>query len=263
MNTTNIHYDEKLIVELYNSGISQKNIADSMGTYNTTIRRILKRNNIRIRPQTEVRSTISANPFIGDATSNYFLGYIAADGNIASKSWKTFKYAINLSTCKDPHILYKFKSFVKSANKVRSKTHKKFKTPEYSYTFSHKETWEYMNKIGLTGNKSKTLKMSIPLTRDFIRGVLDGDGTITIQNKRALHGGYATASITTASCEFSKQLLKTLKRFKPTVNYYNGVYTVAIYKIKYVEKFYHYLYDDATIFLERKEEKFRLNLRET
>lgn len=56
------------------------------------IKRILKKNNVRIKSYTEVRSLVKGNPFmnLNDPEVQYWLGWLATDGNI-------HKYSIKLS----------------------------------------------------------------------------------------------------------------------------------------------------------------------
>ncbi len=105
--------------------------------------------------------------------------------------------------------------------------------------------------------------MNIPLNRDFIRGVFDGDGSIWLANKQYSHGGYSSVAIFTASEKFASQLEEILTKFGVRLTCNNNIYKLAISTIEGVKLFYEYLYVDATIFLKRKEKKYRLNLRET
>ena len=53
----------KDIINLYKSGKNQNEIADIYNTYNTTIRRILIRNHVKIRDSSHVRRLCKHNPF--------------------------------------------------------------------------------------------------------------------------------------------------------------------------------------------------------
>lgn len=55
-------YDEQFIIEKYVAGQNAKAIATELGTYNTTIRRILLRNNISLRGVSEVNRIVKHNP---------------------------------------------------------------------------------------------------------------------------------------------------------------------------------------------------------
>lgn len=56
-------YDEQNIINRYNEGASPKEIGVELGTYNTTIRRILIRNGITPQNCSERRRVVKAIPF--------------------------------------------------------------------------------------------------------------------------------------------------------------------------------------------------------
>ncbi len=56
-------YNEQEIVEKYNNKVNTVILARELGTYNTTIRRILLRNNIKLRSSGEVQAKVKSNPF--------------------------------------------------------------------------------------------------------------------------------------------------------------------------------------------------------
>ena len=106
--------------------------------------------------------------------------------------------------------------------------------------------------MGITNNKSLTLGMNLNITKDFIRGVVDGDGYIRKK-------GYEV-SITTGSEIFAEQLKNsfvnlfniTPKIYKNSKNHKNTIYNVTILgkeKVKFVLK---ELYTNADTYLERK-----------
>jgi hypothetical protein len=266
MNTTNIHYDESLIVKEYNEGKSQMRLAKELGTYNTTVRRILLRYGIKMRPQQEVKTVLKGNPFLENSEfSNYFLGYLASDGNLVNRNKaKPNSYAITLNTNLDPQILEIYRKWLNIPNKLRKVWNKKYSVWEYSVGFSSKIVWEYLVSIGITAQKSNTLKFNIPLNRDIIRGVFDGDGCVSYSNKTKgrLNCG-CKFSIATNSIQFALQVRESLLHFKPTITYNNGLYEINIYRKEENIKLYHYLYDNATCFLERKKIKFGCLIGET
>ena len=72
------------IINLYvNEQKTQKEIACIYNTYNTSIRRVLQRNNITIRSNSEVQRKISLEDIIhkeGSDSFDYFLGILITDG---------------------------------------------------------------------------------------------------------------------------------------------------------------------------------------
>lgn len=246
-------YDEQYVGTEYSKGRTTVSIAKELGTYNTTIRRILIRNGITPRGSAEVQDSLQGNnPFLENSEhANYFLGYIAADGNLADKNWKHFKYSIRLNTCTDPQILDSYKQWANIPTKTQHKKHKVYGTDEYCVEFCSKNCWEYLTKIGITSNKSLTLMYHRKITYDFIRGVLDGDGNIYVEKDTLIR-----FRLFTSSPVFAGQLYEFLKiDYTPTISKYNSIYTVSVCKQSECESLYHNLYDNATIFLQRKKDK--------
>lgn len=76
-------YNEQEIVEKYNNGQNTLSLAKELKTYNTTIRRILLRNNVKIRSYSEAQCKVKYNPFSLEK-SQYWLGLLATDGCITN-----------------------------------------------------------------------------------------------------------------------------------------------------------------------------------
>ena len=72
------------IIRLYvDEQKTQKEIADLYNTYNTSIRRVLQRNNVVIRSNSEVQRKVSLEDIIhkeGTDSFDYFLGILITDG---------------------------------------------------------------------------------------------------------------------------------------------------------------------------------------
>lgn len=77
---------ENEIIKMYvNENKTQKEIANYFGTYNTSIRRVLLRNNITIRSNSELLSFVKLENLKnkeGTESFDYFLGILATDGCI-------------------------------------------------------------------------------------------------------------------------------------------------------------------------------------
>src|SRR5690554_4363747 len=79
-------YNEKEIVLWYKKGLNTKEIADKLGTYNTTIRRILIRNQVELRSVLDMARRYSRTNIFEDNLSReefYFLGLLITDGCIS------------------------------------------------------------------------------------------------------------------------------------------------------------------------------------
>lgn len=107
----------------------------------------------------------------------YAIGLIASDGNLSSNG-RNF----NL-TSKDLENVENFRACLGVTNKIGMKsrggeTEKKY----YRIQIGDTNFYDFLNSIGLTKAKSKTIqKVYVPYEffRDFLRGCVDGDGSIS------------------------------------------------------------------------------------
>ena len=138
----------------------------------------------------------------------YTVGFIAADGNLSLD-----KRHINI-TSKDLHHLRKIRTALGLKNKIIMKARAFDQKRKYgALQFGDVKFYHYLEKIGLTSNKSLTLgKLIVPdeYFLDFLRGVIDGDGNI----HRWLHsqngGEQWELRISSAAPEFSRWLFEEM-----------------------------------------------------
>jgi len=101
--------DGEEICRLYQSGLSEEKIGNHLGFCKTTVRKILKANNIEIRSQheTSMRYPIIEDYFENIDTQNkaYILGFFYADGNVGLNK-RTVQIALQ---ARDVHILESMK----------------------------------------------------------------------------------------------------------------------------------------------------------
>jgi hypothetical protein len=106
----------------------------------------------------------------------YIVGIFVTDGNL-SKDGRH----LNI-TSKDKEFIYKIKEELHLGNKVTIKHRSKEDIrPYYFLQFGNIEFYKFLLSIGLTPNKSlilKDIKVPSEYMKDFIRGVIDGDGSI-------------------------------------------------------------------------------------
>lgn len=130
----------------------------------------------------------------------YVIGYIATDGNLSSDNRH-----INI-TSKDKGHLIKIKYSLHVKNKIGAKARGGEKEKKYFYlTFGDVKFYRYLLSTGLTQRKSCTLgKMIIPkkFFSDFLRGVIDGDGSISTWTNNHNHLIQWSIRITSAAPNF-------------------------------------------------------------
>jgi hypothetical protein len=105
----------------------------------------------------------------------YIAGLITTDGSL-SKDGRHIDF-----TSRDLQLIRTFKKCLSLDNKVGKKYGSFANTRSYRLQFSHVKLYRWLLKIGLTPNKTSNLgKINVPQRyfRDFLRGHLEGDGSI-------------------------------------------------------------------------------------
>lgn len=250
---------EQKIIQMYKNGKSQKDIASYFNTFNTSIRRVLLRNNIKIRSGEKVLRIVKHNPFKrNDRISNYFLGLLITDGCITKeKKNKNYKVDLQLSE-KDKDIIYKYRDWINPNLSINKFYQKINSTYMYGIAYKNMEIVEWLNKKANFHNKSFNAKLYIPITWDILRGLFDGDGYWVKSNKNGLRFGI---------CSCSKILIDQINYFlnKHNIETHihtdikhrkNIIYYIQVYKIKDVIKIGENMYNNTSYFIKRKYEKW-------
>lgn len=238
----------KEILFLYELGKTQQEIGALFNSYNTSIRRVLKRNNIPIRSNSTIQCFVEGNPFnVQDSKSNYFIGLLVTDGCITNGA-----LSISLKDS-DIYILEELAKFLGpkvKLNKYFHNTHGKY---FYYVKTRSKEVINYLHTTANFINKSYDLALYIPLNFHLLRVVFDGDGGVTFLN----HGNSLKWFVCSASKVFIYQIKSFLESqgFNPTLTKSKNLYYVNLYRISEISKLFTLLYQDADIFLIRKYEK--------
>lgn len=249
---------EKTIIELYKKGKSQKEIGLLFNTFNTSIRRVLVRNNILLRGNDKIQRLCKHNPFKrNDEYSDYFLGLLLTDGCISNNATKSSK-SINLSLSEvDGYIVEAFKDWTSPSSKVSKVLQRKNNSYIYTFNFTNVETEEWLNRKGNFKNKSYECKIYTPINWNILRGIFDGDGGFHPNS------GHLDFFI----CGKSKVFLGQIKLFLEKQGFYpylrerkngqgNNLFYLEIHRIKEVLKLGEYMYSNAHIFIKRKYEKW-------
>lgn len=196
----------------------------------------------------------------------YWLGFIFADGYIDSSPLdpnkrSVYNFELSLKADDSPH-LDKFNTFmehikdnVKIGNtKCEEKIFKRCR-----WFIHNKHLWETLNNYGCTPRKSSTLEFpneSIfkdkSLIRHFIRGYWDGDGCLSWMDKE--HKYPCIEVVGTENFLYSIQkYLQVEFKLQSKKDSVAKQFIVGHYKAFKIAK---YLYSDATIYLNRKYEKY-------
>lgn len=210
-----------------------------------------------------MKRVLQHNPFdnINDKNVQYILGFICADGTIYDSKFAKNQIAIQIQR-RDRELLEKMINIINP--KIRIRDYQKFlkktgKTYEYSIiTFSYKEMYESMLNYGITPRKSFTLNLNIPITWDLLRGIIDGDGCLSLRHR--MHNKTAGTwvrriSIYTGSIEFKNQICSFLSEnnIKYNISFKKeNLFAIEVSNGRSIITMLNNLYTDAQIYLQRK-----------
>lgn len=196
------------------------------------------------------KQQINSNIFnkIDTEEKAYWLGFLYADGCVYSNN--TISLELSL---KDKLHLEKFNKFLFKSKSIKEDSHR------VRCIFSDTQIFQDLNNLGVIPNKSLVLKFpdynQVPkiLIKHFIRGYIDGDGSIYITNNNINCSVLGTK-------EFLNQLIKEINLPKRTLYKNNKKNNTNCWFFQYSGKnclkLINYLYRGCTIFLERKYIKY-------
>ena len=254
-----IEYEK--IKQLYSQGKSLTEICKQSTFERHQLARLLKADNIEIK-QNGQKYYYNENAFknIDNEIDAYWLGYMYADGNI-----NELRMVCDLSMAEiDKSHLEKFRDYIspsKQLIKRESKYSKDSKT-FYSYRLYITNKQITQNLIDNNCLWSKTYDVEFPTFIDdkymphFIRGFFDGDGCIAEGPKQY------NLNFTCANEHFLISLQKYLNiNSNMKINKISYDNRSEAKKIQWSAKqnlidFYNYIYKDATVYLDRKYNKY-------
>lgn len=286
--------DVEKVIQMYNDGIPINDIVASVNFSHMTFYRILKKHNIKPSrwsyslnktPESYEKFTqIFLNnvyiPFkcneddfrlcrnnglidyfdnIDSSNKAYILGLLYADGNIDQSRHTT---TITLQE-RDKDVLYKIKELLNLSNKIRLiKAQKDTWQNCFCLDINSKRICAALFYHGIHPNKSLTLTFpkNIPfaLYKDFLRGYIDGDGSIFIPSSRSdCHVNFIS---TKSFCEDAKLFIENYLEINCIVyvaHTTNNITSVLqIGGAKQVLKFLTWIYDGAELYIQRKYDKY-------
>ena len=253
---------EKEIISLYENGMCQKDIATKLHTYNTSVRRVLLRNNVIIRDIGKVNRLCKHNPFKrNDELSEYFLGLLLTDGCLQNKRGRNGIRCINLSLkAEDDYLVKTFRDWASPNTKLSYIKSKKYGTYMCSCSFTNEEANNWLVRKGQFYNKSYNCKIYCSITWNILRGIFDGDGGFAVENKKGLRFficGFSEMFIDQILYFLTKNDIKAHKLYVPPCkNHKNGLYYINVYNNSDIIKIGLNMYSNAHIYLKRKYEKW-------
>jgi AraC-like DNA-binding protein len=257
------------INKFYNRGLSLTKISEKFGISRKSLTRLFKKNGVSSRKGFHYARKYNLNEHYLDVINTeekaYMLGFIYADGN---NLFKLNRISIHLSK-KDEEILRKFSRILYNGDEIIKYTKiKNNKGKEFVYAWLNiysKHMSKHIASLGVIERKSHKLVfpdwLDKSLYRHFIRGLIDGDGWIYIphSNRDSPNVGLiCTRQVNdTLKNIFEKELnLKSyiVKAYKQDINI---MCEIRIKNYHQCKIFLDWIYNNATIYLERKYDLYK------
>ena len=184
----------------------------------------------------------------------YWLGFLFADGSMSNKKRASLELSLQLS---DSSHIEKFIKFLQCDRFVKTDNFR------CRFSVSSKKIYNDLTLLGCTSTKSFTIqfpKLNSDLIRHFIRGYFDGDGSIVKSKKEDMY--YTSVSLCSGSSDFIKQIIiefnqHTNSHCKQTgYKRPNAELYIICLKNTLCIKFLNWLYQDASIYLNRKYDRY-------
>jgi len=267
--------DEKEIIKLYNEGISAPKIAAKFNVSDAIILKYLEKNGVDRRSAEEAHRIYEINENFFDTIDTeekaYFLGLLYADGGMSNIPGNRY-IRIELKR-DDKDILKRFAGLIFKENpeshikeSVRVKEYNGEERTYYSsyITIHSKHMCEQLIKLGCGERKSLILTWpewlaDSELQRHFIRGYYDGDGGMSTSYIKKRGAVLKIISTMDMCYNMSKIMDKTTGVH---FSFYNDVKDKDVYTIhtcgnRQIKTLLDWLYKDATVYLNRKYDKYQ------
>lgn len=183
---------------------------------------------------------------LNNEKSAYWFGFILADGYVQGSPRNRLSIELGI---KDKNHLIKFaKDIELDINKIKYiSSNNTNRIQIYSYSM-------YQDLVAHGCRQKKSLNMQWPKIKDqymnhMIRGYFDGDGHVGKYSKKYSLSICGSLSFLQGLCEYLNLHTTIAKQGK--------IYKLLASNLHYIEFFYHYLYHNASVYLDRKHNKFK------
>lgn len=240
------------ICKLYKTGkYTQKLLAEKYHCSTFVIHNVLTANNIEIKQHFNLKNLDLKEDFFETIDSEekaYFLGFLFADGYVEKNE---ICCEINI---KDIDLLLTFKQLINSQRKISYR--KRTNTEMVSIKINSFKMVQDLSKYGIIPNKTKNTKhlpqIPEPFQKDFLRGLIDGDGWITKDKLGYYHLGFV--SFYKTICEDFQKMCQKVANITNTakITVKNNNFVSQFQSQKLVKQLVTALYKDSNYYLTRK-----------
>lgn len=228
--------------------LSQREIAKQLGVGKTTINRWSEELGYK-----HLKHSVNEDFFDGwNEYSSYILGYIFADGNISWNPSRGYQSLTITSSERDKEHLDSIRDLISSTKPLLYSD----KTKSYRLIANGKKLCKTIMKLGVVPRKSLIVKFpEIPEkhVRHFIRGVIDGDGTVRYVEREK--SPYFEIQISSGSYDFIDMMVKTIKKetgIDSRIRKVGKNTFLTQYSCTRGMKLAGWIYRDCNLFMERK-----------
>lgn len=237
------------VLELYNKGFSQGDIAKKMGYGYSSISRLLTKH--KIIKRSVCTYSVNENYFnqVDSEYKAYILGWLYSDGNVRYEG----KIRIALQE-EDKSILEWMKQELEYTGPLYYKKSQNGAKPQWELCINRKKLADRIIELGCIPNKSMTLTFPsaniIPneFLSAFVRGYIEGDGSIT-HNYMSIVG--TLEFVYTLKTRIPCEITNIYQRYQDR-DPKDSSHQLFICRQEECKKFAQWLYKDATIYLTRK-----------
>lgn len=228
---------QELFKTMYLNNCTYKEMYDALNCKGGTLTYWAHRLNLPMRGSG--RKNVYPNRFLENTIeSNYWLGYIFADGHI---NYTNRSYTIQLSSEKE-YVVTKFKEWYFNIPKITSFNYTlkdgSIKTMYTAYFNSKAIALWFKDFLKIDSKKHHTLNPNIEINWDIIRGFFDGDGTSAKKHW----------SLSSCSKQWLERIQEYLKSFnieaKLTIGYLD-CYKLSVYKKEELSKLIPLMYQNT------------------
>lgn len=195
-----------------------------------------------------------------DATNTYIFGLIMSDGNLSKQGRNKNRNIIRIGL-NDYDLIQELHSYIKLNHKIYTQKN------QHTLYYHNEDAVLFMKENELQENKSITLRYPINIPSEFmgqfIRGFFDGDGSVIFTKNK--YNTYVQVSFTCGSygfLEVLKQILKDTYDINSQIyddgRKNNDSFYLKITRNSDVRRFRDCIYNNKTIYLQRKYDKFLL-----
>lgn len=237
-----------------NKELSITELAKEINIDRHALTEILKRNNSY---EDRYKRNVDIDFFekIDTEEKAYWFGFISADGHIG-KNRNSIKITLAL---KDKKHVEKFKKSIKSEHSIVIRKHEAFNNvfEAAEIVINNKKIHSDLYNLGLRNLKvNHLLPKDVPdeLMHHYLRGLYDGDGWFTLTPRSREIGIGMNRPILEF---FDKQIVKFLKIKSRPVKEYKSISRYRVAHKDDIKKILDWFYEDATVYLDRKYEKYK------